>query len=206
MKNIYLCGFMGCGKTTVGRMAARFMELPFVDLDRFIEAKQGKPIADIFGGEGEEAFRRAETACLRELSDTGGQVISLGGGTMLNPENAAIAQKNGVICLLECPFESCWERIEHSARPLVASHTKEEIYELYLKRRAVYRRFAGLAVCVSNQPPTTATHLIQRLRDRDDLPRSWFSSKEPDPADLADTVSPADSDDLADLASSLEQL
>ena len=81
-KNIILCGFMGGGKTTVGRRLAQKAHMEFIDMDDYIEQREGRTITDIFAQDGEETFRRMETDAARELAGRRGLVIAAGGGTL----------------------------------------------------------------------------------------------------------------------------
>lgn len=145
MKNVYLCGFMGCGKSHIGRLLARRLDRRFVDLDSYIEEKEGKPISRIFADEGEPYFREAEARYIREMPEN--CIVATGGGAVINPDTAEAAAKTGTIVFLDAGFELCYRRIENdSRRPLVMSNTKEQLSELYQTRRAVYRKRATLVV------------------------------------------------------------
>lgn len=145
MKNVYLCGFMGCGKSHIGRMLAKRLDRQFVDLDSYIEEKEGKPISRIFADEGEPYFREAEARYIREMPEN--CIVATGGGAVINPDTAEAAAKTGTIVFLDAGFELCYRRIENdSRRPLVMSNTKEQLSELYQTRRAVYRKRATLVV------------------------------------------------------------
>lgn len=145
MKNVYLCGFMGCGKSHIGRLLAKRMDRRFVDLDSYIEEKEGKPISRIFADEGEPYFREAEARYIREMPEN--CIVATGGGAVINPNTAEAAAKTGTIVFLDAGFELCYRRIENDTRrPLVMSNTKEQLSELYQTRRAVYRKRATLVV------------------------------------------------------------
>ena len=107
---LFLVGFMGCGKTTVGRLLAQRMAWKFVDLDTLIEEAEGRTIAEIFTRGGEPAFRRREQEILRrivqEASQGGGRVVALGGGTFAQPANLELLQHAQAVTIwLECPVE-----------------------------------------------------------------------------------------------------
>ena len=145
MKNVYLCGFMGCGKSHIGRMLAKRLNRRFVDLDSYIEEKEGKPISRIFADEGEPYFREAEARYIREMPEN--CIVATGGGAVINPNTAEAAAKTGTIVFLDAGFELCYRRIANDTRrPLVMSNTKEQLSELYQTRRAVYRKRATLVV------------------------------------------------------------
>lgn len=145
MKNVYLCGFMGCGKSHIGRLLAKRLNRRFVDLDSYIEEKEGKPISRIFADEGEPYFREAEARYIREMPEN--CIVATGGGAVINPNTAEAAAKTGTVVFLDAGFELCYRRIENDTRrPLVMSNTKEQLSELYQTRRAVYRKRATLVV------------------------------------------------------------
>ena len=139
MSTVYLCGFMGCGKSHVGRQLAAAMERKFVDLDRVIVEGEGMTIPEIFDKFGEPHFRALEARYIRELSD--GYVVATGGGALINDETAAFARKSGLTVYINASFDTCYERIKDDAnRPLVVNNTPEKLRELYNTRAEIYRR------------------------------------------------------------------
>ena len=100
--NIILTGFMGTGKTSVGREVARRLGRPFIDMDAEIEARTGKSIPAIFAEEGEAHFRNLEAGLCRELSARRGLVIATGGGTLVNEENRRLMSSGGLVICLTC--------------------------------------------------------------------------------------------------------
>ena len=108
-ENLILCGFMGCGKTTVGKRLAAATGREFIDMDRFIENQAGMTVSEIFAAQGEGAFRQMETEAARSLSAREGLVIASGGGTVLNPENVRLFRKTGKILLLDVPLSALLE-------------------------------------------------------------------------------------------------
>ncbi len=147
--SIVLCGFMGCGKTTVGRRTAKLLKWDFYDLDLYIEEKAGMTVSEIFGRCGEEAFREMETQAARELSQKGGVVIACGGGTVLFPRNVeAFHQSGSTIVLLDTPLPVLQKRLKHDeTRPLIQKPNRQEIIEeLYRKRMPLYRTAADVEV------------------------------------------------------------
>jgi len=115
-RTLFLVGFMGSGKTTVGRLLAQRMAWKFLDLDQLIEEAEGATVADIFARAGEAAFRRREQDLLhriaQELPSSGGRVVALGGGTMAQPANLELLQRTQAITIwLKCPVEQLLMRV-----------------------------------------------------------------------------------------------
>lgn len=140
---IYLIGFMGCGKSTVGRALADELGWSFIDLDEEIERTQSTTIADIFDNRGEAAFRGIETAALRDrvhnVQSGRPQVVSLGGGAFTSDENYELISNNGVTVWLDCPFSRIERRIAgQTHRPL--ARDPEQLRNLFDARRDGYAR------------------------------------------------------------------
>src|ERR1051326_3373260 len=104
MQRIVLIGFMGAGKTTVGRVLAQWLRWPFFDLDDVIEQRERRTVAEIFANAGEAAFRRAEHAALRALlqenATAGDLILALGGGAFVQPHNRTLLEENGALTVL----------------------------------------------------------------------------------------------------------
>jgi shikimate kinase len=138
---IYLVGFMGSGKTTVGRLLADRLGWRFVDLDGEIEAEQKTTIAQIFEDQGEERFRELEAEAIRKwvhvVRSGRPVVLALGGGAFARPDNAEYLGSNGVTVWLDCPLERLRRRVAvNSDRPLARDSQRFE--ELYHLRAASY--------------------------------------------------------------------
>lgn len=146
--NIVLCGFMGSGKTTIGRKLARLTGLSFIDADQYLEEKEGKKIPDIFAEQGEAGFRALETRYLRELEQRQGIVLSLGGGAVLREENVQSVKKNGLLVHLDTPYYRIVKNLSYSStRPLLNRPDKQaETRRLYNARKEVYHRVADVSV------------------------------------------------------------
>ena len=147
-RNIVLCGFMGSGKTTIGRKLARVTGLDFVDADQYLEEKEGKKISEIFAEKGEAYFRDRETAYIRELSQRDGIVLSLGGGAVLRPENVSAVKQTGLLIHLDTPFYRILKNLSYSNnRPLLDRPDKQaETRRLYNARKAIYHRVSDVSV------------------------------------------------------------
>ena len=118
--NIYLTGFMGSGKTAVGKSLARSLQFEYIDTDEVIERKERRPIVTIFKEDGEPRFRKIERQVLIECAQIQKVVISLGGGTLIIPENREIIKRSGILIYLETSFDTLWERVRSTnKRPLM---------------------------------------------------------------------------------------
>ena len=140
MKNIILIGFMGSGKTEVGKVLAERLGYSLVDTDRIIEKKIGKSISDIFRENGEDYFREIEAGVVRELSNVNGYVISTGGGIIMKKENILNLKKGGLMVWLKSSPETIYERVKfESHRPLLnVENPLEEIKRLLGVRERFY--------------------------------------------------------------------
>ncbi len=146
MSSVYLCGFMGCGKSHVGRQLAALLGRQYIDLDRVIVEREGMTIPDIFAQFGEPHFRTLEAKYIKELSE--GYVIATGGGALINDATAEFARQSGLSVYINTSFELCYARIKGDTnRPLVMSKTKEQLKELYDERAKIYRRNS---ICMVN--------------------------------------------------------
>jgi 3-dehydroquinate synthase len=138
--NIVITGFMGTGKSSVGREVAHRLGRPFVDMDAEIEARAGKPISDIFAQEGEPTFREMEGRLCRELSARRGLVIATGGGTLIDPDNRRRMLASGPAFCLTCETDEILRRLAQAQdRPLLdVQDRRGEIERLLSGRREAY--------------------------------------------------------------------
>ena len=142
MKNVILAGFMGTGKTAVGKALAKRLGMKFVDMDDVIEEREEMKISDIFEKKGEPHFRHAEKMVAKDIAIQSGLVVAAGGGAMIDEENVKDLKSSGVIfCLVATP-DKIFERVQgHIHRPLLnVSDPKEKIAELMAKRAQYYAR------------------------------------------------------------------
>ena len=141
--NIALIGFMGTGKSSVGRLVADMLHFAFLDTDRVIEARAGKTVSEIFEQDGEPAFREWERRVVEELAKRTGTVIATGGGLPANTENLASLKSHAlVVCLWASP-QAIWERTrDHSHRPLLVDEADPlaKIRQLLAQREPFYRQ------------------------------------------------------------------
>jgi shikimate kinase len=160
--NIILIGFMGVGKSEVGRELASRLGMSFIDTDGLIETAKGKSISDIFKTEGEAGFREIEKEVVETLEDYDNFVISTGGGVVLREDNTALLKKVGKMVLLTASPEAICQRLQDSDdRPLLAEGDKlEKIKEILGKRKPVYEQAAGFRVDTSDLTPEDAAEEI----------------------------------------------
>lgn len=165
MNNIVLCGFMGCGKTTVGRNLARKAGRKFIDMDLYIEEKAGMRISEIFEKFGEDHFRDLEHKACLELADTQGLVIASGGGAFTFQRNIDAFKGKDKIVLLDVPLDIIKNRLKNdTTRPLLQRPDKEEaMRELYEKRLPVYLSAADITVSGKSTPLKTAYAVLNAV-------------------------------------------
>lgn len=161
---IFLCGFMGCGKTAAGMALSKILCLPFIDTDDEIVNQEGMSIPEIFAEKGEPYFRAIEAETVQKLCSVNA-VVSCGGGAMLNPDTAAAAREKGAyILLIDQTFDICYDRIKDDKnRPIVQRSTKEQLQKIFDDRAAVYRRHSTHAVSPADTPEETAARIKELL-------------------------------------------
>lgn len=165
MKTVFLCGFMGCGKSTAGKLLADKFSCGFYDMDEYITQKEKMEIPRIFAEKGEKYFRERETAAIRELAETGG-VVACGGGAMLKKENAEIAAENGIAVYIEVPFDICYSRIAGDTnRPIVMNNTRDELELIYESRVPVYKENSGITVSGDGTAEEVARRIYDKLQN-----------------------------------------
>jgi shikimate kinase len=162
-KNIFLIGFMGAGKTSVGRVLAKKMGLDFIDLDEVIKKELGMAIPEIFSRFGEDFFRDEESKVLRSVSQRKGQVIATGGGVVLREGNWEIMKNDGITIYLKASTGVLWSRVRsNTSRPLLqVENPFERLQELFSKRVSLYER-ADLMVNTENLSPADVAEKIIR--------------------------------------------
>ncbi len=140
MKNLVLIGMPGSGKTKMGRILAERFGLPLVDTDQMVVEKAGKSIPEIFGAQGEPAFRDLEAAAVQEAAALNGAVIATGGGVILREENMAALRETGLVFFRDrSPAAIVGEDL--TSRPLIGSDS-ERVYRLYRERLPLYQKYA----------------------------------------------------------------
>jgi len=151
MKNLYIVGFMGTGKTVAGRALSKKLRSDFVDLDACIEEKAGASIADIFRANGEEYFRSLEKQALLAASVKKGAVVSCGGGIVIDPDNMALMKETGIcICLSASPQEILKRIGATNHRPLLHNADPLDRIQKLLSDRDSYYRQADVIIDTTN--------------------------------------------------------
>jgi len=169
---ISLTGFMGCGKSSVGRRLSQLLCCPFIDLDSVIEERTGRSIPEIFASDGEAAFRKMELDTLRNILEEVGRqtVLSLGGGTVMTPECAGLVREKTTCIYLRASVDTLADRLsaEAEGRPLLTSHIKENPVACHVGRpqedetssSRIRSRIETLMSMRSSTYEGVATHII----------------------------------------------
>ncbi len=135
-KTIVLVGLMGCGKSTIGKRLARSLDLPFVDLDNYIEEIAGMSISEIFANHGEPYFRKLELENITKILDGAPAILATGGGAFINPEIRKHIKDKGISVWIKADLPTLLERVSRkNTRPLLESGDKEEILKDLMEKR-----------------------------------------------------------------------
>ena len=154
MSNVILIGYMGCGKSTVGKRLSYRLKMPYVDTDKMIEKKQGTTISEIFAKEGEPAFRDMETECVKSLFDfKQDYVIAVGGGLPMREENRVLMKKLGKVVYLRAKPETIYGRLkDDTTRPLLQGEDPQgKIKAMIAQRGPVYEAAADYVIDVDEK-------------------------------------------------------
>lgn len=167
MKQIFLIGFMGTGKTTISRSLQNILHINVIDMDQEIERTEGMSIPDIFAKKGEVYFRQCETNFLTGLKEKEKAVISCGGGVPLREENVEAMRACGTIILLTASPETIYERVKDSHdRPLLEKNkTPEYIKKLLEEREPYYKKAADLEVATDGKNTMQIAQEIKKFLD-----------------------------------------
>ncbi len=154
MKNIYLVGFMGTGKTTVGRLLAQQLKKKFVEMDEEIERQEKKSIVEIFSKKGEPYFRKLEKRLLKGLAKESNLVISCGGGLICDEENLKILKKTGLVFHLYASAEAIYHRVkDQTHRPLLNVKEPLKVIKKLLAKRWPYYMQAHYSINTEKRRP-----------------------------------------------------
>lgn len=162
MRNVFLVGPMGAGKSTIGRLLAKELRYPFKDSDREIEARTGADIPWIFDVEGEEGFRQREEAMIAELVLEQGIVLATGGGVIMRDANRRALAENGLVVYLRTSVDQQLQRIgKDRQRPLLQTADPEAVLrELMAKRDPLYQEIAHLIIDTDQRGPKVVINTI----------------------------------------------
>ncbi len=165
MNNIILCGFMGCGKSTIGKIIAKKTGKKFIDMDSYIEEKAEMKISEIFEKFGEERFRDMEHEACKELSEKKGMVIASGGGAFTFDRNVEVFKGKDKIVFLNVSLETIKYRLRNDkVRPLLQRPDKDKaMEELYNKRFPIYKKASDIIVKGRNTPLKTALAVMDAI-------------------------------------------
>ncbi|MCK5779550.1 MAG: shikimate kinase [Psychrilyobacter sp.] len=166
-QNLILIGFMGSGKSTVGRELARSLHMNFVDTDHYIENKENMKIKDLFTRRGEEKFRKLESKYVQEISQMTHTIISTGGGVANSDANMNALKKNGFVVYLDCAIDCLVERVSRrNTRPLLNGFIDQHarVVELLNSRVGNYRKHKNTSVFINSKTNLEDTvALIKKL-------------------------------------------
>lgn len=175
MKPIFLIGYMGCGKSTLGRAIAAISDYRFIDLDTYIENRYRRTVNDIFRSSGEEKFREIERRILEEVSDFQDIVVACGGGTPCYFDNMRVMNEKGTTVFLTAPTQRIFSRLSlpnlKAKRPTIAGKTDEELLrfiEENLEKRINYYRQAAITfdsskIETAEETAVTAAVLLKKI-------------------------------------------
>jgi shikimate kinase len=163
MRRIYLVGFMGSGKSTIGRELSLLLKAPFIDLDAEIEKSAKLAVREIFAQFGELRFRELEREHLKRVSEGPDAIIALGGGAYVDVENRRIVDESGISVWLKASFENIRERVRpDGTRPLLADMDRAR--QLYSDRTPAYK-LARIHVLTDNRlPDAIANEIVERIK------------------------------------------
>jgi shikimate kinase len=172
---IFLTGFMGSGKSTIGPILANTLGFEYIDIDQFIENKTKKKIHEIFKTDGEQTFRTLERNTLQELAKRNRCVISLGGGAIANEQNCRIVSQNGVLVYLKISPKEILQRVQYRTdRPMLKDpngnqlplpELEKRVTDLLAAREQFYMRSDVVILADNMSVGTTVDEIMKNIRD-----------------------------------------
>lgn len=158
---IFLVGMMGVGKTTVGRLLAARLGVPFCDSDEQVAANTGMTVPEIFERHGEPAFRAEESRALQQAAQGDDAVVAVAGGAVLDPENRKLLRERGTVVWLRATVETMARRVGRgTGRPLLGDDPAARIATLYPQREPLYAELADVTVDVDDARPEDVVEQI----------------------------------------------
>lgn len=170
MNNIYLCGFMGCGKTTIGKIIANNLKLKCIDTDQEIITSTNMQISRIFELKQESYFRNLEIKCIKHISNMYSNIIvSLGGGTIINNPCVKYLTNTGYIVFLNVPFQVCYTNLLNSSndRPIFINNNYNKLKKIYYKRKQTYKYFSHITINYNESYENMTNNLYAMLYEWD---------------------------------------
>lgn len=188
--NLYLVGFMGTGKTTVGRMLAHRLKLRFIDSDHAIEAAQGRSISDVFATDGEARFRELERQFVLSGHPPHGCVIACGGGMVTQPGIIGLLKERGLVACLFATADTVYQRTRQSSqRPLLqVENPRQRIAELLREREPHYLQ-AGICIATDQRRMSEVAAQVERYYRREAAARGWRPKRPKQAGKALDSVS-----------------
>lgn len=163
MKNLYLIGMMGAGKTCIGKMVAKKTHRRFVDTDALIEKKAGMTVAEIFEREGESGFRFRETVILASLARKKNLIVSTGGGVVVTPENTQLMRKSGTVVWLKRELNTIIANPRIRRRPLLAKN-ENAIFDIMKAREPLYKKACHFVVYNDDDRMKTVNEILRVVK------------------------------------------
>ena len=162
MKNIILCGMMGCGKTTCANLLGKKLGRQVVDTDDLVVKKAGMSISDLFAAQGETAMRDLETQVARELSHQQDLIIATGGGLPLREENRNLLRNTGTVVFLRRNPGEIYDTADMSGRPL-GQQGREAFLNRFAQREPIYQAFSHIIIDDFSSPDATVAEILTKL-------------------------------------------
>ena len=162
-KNIYLTGMMGSGKSTIGTLLSKQINIPLIDMDIELEKIMGMSIDSIFNEYGENRFRMIETSFFNEITKNKVFIYATGGGIVLDKKNQKILAENGITIFLDCSLNVLQDRLKNNLdfRPLLKDNFKKQITDIYRERYDLYKSCANF---IQDTSTLTPDETINRIR------------------------------------------
>ncbi len=162
--NIVLCGFMSCGKTSIGKALAKKLNYSFTDTDQLLTGTFHMTIPEMYETGGESYFRSCERSIVRKAAALSRTVIATGGGMMSDDENARVLAERGIIIFIDQDFDTCFDRImSQPERPSVKSRSREELRARYDSRLPAYKKYAAFTLVNPKDNEAAADAIVRFL-------------------------------------------